>query len=216
MPVAASVAAYGSVLGVFAAQKEISWGVLLLMNLTIFAGSVQFVMVDMWVAPLPILEIILSATVINLRYLLIGASLNPIFQGSKILHKSLIMHFVADENWAVAMAFHRRGLATPAFLLGGGICLATVWCCGTLAGHQLGAVIRNPEIFALDFAFLAVFTALAISLWRGKKDVLPWLTAAAVSIGAEQLLPGKWYIAIGGVSGAIVPALLQYQRKETQ
>jgi 4-azaleucine resistance transporter AzlC len=216
LPVAASVAAYGSVLGVLAAQKQISWVVLLLMNLTIFAGSAQFVMVDMWVAPLPILEIILSATVINLRYLLIGASLNPIFQGSKILHKSLIIHFVADENWAVAMAFNRRGMATPAFLLGGGICLATVWCCGTLAGHQLGAVIRDPEIFALDFSFLAVFTALAISLWRGKKDVLPWLTAAAVSICAEKLLPGKWYITIGGISGAIIPALLQYRRKETQ
>jgi len=63
------------------------------MNLTIFAGSAQFVMVDLWAAPLPILEIILAAAVINLRYLLIGASLNPIFKGSKMVHKSLIMHF---------------------------------------------------------------------------------------------------------------------------
>jgi len=213
LPVAASVAAYGSVLGVMAAQKEISWAVLMLMNLSIFAGSAQFVMVDMWVAPLPILEIILAATVINLRYLLIGASLNPVFKGSKILHKSVIMHFVADENWAVTMASHRKGLATPGFLLGGGICLGVVWSCGTLAGHRLGAVIRNPELLALDFAFLAVFTALAISLWRGKKDILPWLTAAAAAIGAEQLLPGKWYIAVGGISGALVPIILQSRRR---
>ena len=216
LPVAASVAAYGSVLGVLAAQKQISWAVLLLMNLSIFAGSAQFVMVDMWMAPLPILEIILSATIINLRYLLIGASLNPVFQGSPMIHKSLIMHFVADENWAVTMASLRRGLATPAFLLGGGICLATFWSCGTFAGHQLGAVIRDPEMFAMDFAFLAVFTALAISLWRGKKDMLPWLTATIVSIGIAQILPGKWYIAIGGVSGAMVPLFLQWGRKESE
>jgi len=214
LPVAASVAAYGSVLGVLAAQKGISWAVLMLMNLSIFAGSAQFVMVDMWAAPLPILEIILAATVINLRYLLIGASLNPVFKGSTMIHKSLIMHFVADENWAVTMASRRRGLATPAFLLGGGICLAAVWSCGTLAGHRLGTVIRNPELLALDFAFLAVFTALAISLWRGKKDILPWLVAAAAAIGAEQLLPGKWYIAIGGISGAVVPMLLQRPGRE--
>lgn len=216
LPVAASVAAYGSVLGVLAAQKQISWELLLLMNLSIFAGSAQFVMVDMWVAPLPILEIILSATVINLRYLLIGASLNPVFRGTTMVHKSLMMHFVADENWAVTMASRHRGTATPGFLLGGGICLAAVWCCGTLAGHQLGAAIRDPEIFAMDFAFLAVFTALAISLWRGKKDVLPWLAAAVVSIGAEHLLAGKWYIVIGGVSGAMVPALLQWLGKEAR
>lgn len=215
LPVAASVAAYGSVLGVLAAQKQISWSVLLLMNLSIFAGSAQFVMVDMWVAPLPILEIILAATVINLRYLLIGASLNPVFQGSNMVHKSFIMHFVADENWAVTMASSRSGMATPGFLLGGGICLATVWCFGTLAGHQLGAVIRDPEMFAMDFAFLAVFTALAISLWRGKTDTLPWLTAAVVSIVADQLLPGKWYIVIGGVMGAMTAVLLQWRRKGT-
>ena len=216
LPVAASVAAYGSVLGVLAAQKQISWAVLLLMNLSIFAGSAQFVMVDMWVAPLPIFEIIMAATVINLRYLLIGASLNPVFQGSRMVQKSVIIHFVADENWAVTMAAHRRGGATPGFLLGGGVCLGAVWCGGTLAGHQLGAVIRNPEAYAMDFAFLAVFTALAVSLWRGKKDVLPWLTAAAVSIGAEQLLPGKWYIAIGGFSGAMVAVLRHDRSKEAR
>ena len=214
LPVAASVAAYGSVLGVLAAQKQISWPVLLMMNLSIFAGSAQFVMVDMWVAPLPIIEIILAATAINLRYLLIGASLNPVFQGSNLVQKSVVMHFVADENWAVTMAAHRRGAASPGFLLGGGICLGMVWCCGTLAGHQLGAVINDPRMFAMDFAFLAVFTALAVSLWRGKSDLLPWLTAAAVSIGADQLLPGKWYIAIGGVSGALVPALRSWYRRE--
>jgi branched chain amino acid efflux pump len=213
LPVAASVAAYGSVLGVLAAQKQISWPVLLLMNLSIFAGSAQFVMVDMWVAPLPILEVILSATVINLRYLLIGASLNPVFQGSRMIHKSIIMHFVADENWAVTMASSRSGMATPGFLLGGGICLAFVWSFGTLAGHQLGAVIRDPEMFAMDFAFLAVFTALAVSLWRGKTDTLPWITAAVASIAAEQLLPGKWYIAMGGVTGAMTAVLLQWRKK---
>ena len=213
LPVAASVAAYGSVLGVLAAQKQISWAVLLLMNLSVFAGSAQFVMVDMWVAPLPILEIILAGAVINLRYLLIGASLNPVFRGSPIAHKSVIMHFVADENWAVTMAAHRRGGATPAFLLGGGICLGAVWCLGTLAGHQLGAVIQDPEMFALDFAFLAVFTALSVSLWRGKQDVLPWVVAAVAAIAAEQLLPGKWYIAIGGVCGALVPAWVHSQKQ---
>ena len=36
LPVALSVAAYGSVLGVLAAQKDLSWTELLLMNLSIF------------------------------------------------------------------------------------------------------------------------------------------------------------------------------------
>jgi len=76
-----------------------------------------------------------------------------------------------------------------------------------MMGHSLGAVIRNPETYALDFAFIAVFTALVIGLWRGKNDIVPWLVAAALAIIAEKLLPGKWYILIGGISGALVSAL---------
>lgn len=66
LPVAASVCAYGSVLGVLAAQKNLSWLELLVMNLSVFAGSAQFVMVDMWGPHLPVLEMIFAVMIINL------------------------------------------------------------------------------------------------------------------------------------------------------
>ena len=117
------------------------------------------------------------------------------------------MHLVADENWAVTMAAGRRGEASTAFLLGGGICLCSIWSMGTLLGHRLGALVAQPERFALDFAFVAVFTALTVSLWRGKRDILPWLAAAALALAAEHWLPGKWYILVGGLGGALVAVL---------
>jgi predicted branched-subunit amino acid permease len=207
LPVGASVAAYGSVLGMLAAQKGLTWLQLLAMNLSVFAGSAQFVMVEMWVPPLPILEMTLAVLIINTRYLLIGASLHPLFAGRSFFHKASIMHLVADENWAVTMAAHRRSGATTGFLLGGGICLCFIWSMGTLLGHQLGALVTHPERFALDFAFVAVFTALTVSMWRGKSDIAPWITAAILAVAAERWLPGKWYIVIGGIGGALVPAL---------
>ena len=38
-----------------------------------------------------------------------------------------------------------------------------------------------------DFAFTAVFTALAVSLWRGKGDLVPWAGAALLAILSEKL-----------------------------
>ena len=204
LPVAASVIAYGSVLGVLAAQKGVGWGQLLFMNLSIFAGSAQFVMVDMWNPPLPVVEMVAAVFIINFRYLLIGASLRSLFQGASLGHKSAVMHLVADENWAVTMAADRKGGTTTYFLLGGGVCLILAWSFGTLLGHRMGAAIQNPEMFALDFAFLAVFTALAVSLWRGKSDTLPWVGAALFSILGERFLPGKWYVVTGGIGGALL------------
>ncbi len=204
LPVAASVAAYGSVLGMLAAQKGVTWLQLLTMNLAVFAGSAQFVMVEMWAPPLPVVEMVLAVLVINMRYLLIGASLYPLFRGKRLAHKAGIMHLVADENWAVTMAAHRGGGASTGFLLGGGICLCSIWTMSTLAGHRLGALVNHPERFALDFAFVAVFLSLAVSMWRGKRDIAPWVSAALLAILAQRWLPGKWYIVIGGVGGALL------------
>lgn len=205
LPVAVSVAAYGSILGVLAAQKQISCFALLAMNLSVFAGAAQFVMVETWMPPLPILEITLAVLAINFRYLLIGASLRPLFKGKSLLHKLLMMHLVADENWAITMAEHRKGTASTHFLFGGGICVLFAWCLGTLTGHTLGAVVQEPETYGLDFVFVAVFAALVTTLWRGQKDLVPWLVAAASAVLCQQLLPGKWYIVVGGISGALVP-----------
>lgn len=207
--VSASVAAYGSVLGLMAAQKGLTWYQLLIMNLSVFAGSAQFVMIDMWLPPLPVFEIILAVLVINMRYLLVGASLNPLFLGTTLRHKMLFMHLVADENWAMTMARFHKSPTTSWFLLGGGLCVQTAWSFGTLLGHRLGAVIASPERYGLDFSFVAVFTALVFSFWKGRQDILPWLIAAATAVAAESLLPGKWYIICGGIAGALAAAILQ-------
>ena len=204
--VSASVGAYGSVLGLLAAKKGMAWGQLLSMNLSVFAGSAQFVAVEMWRPPLPVLGIILAVLVINMRYLLITASLQPLFSGYSLLHKLLFIHLVADENWAITMARLQKEPVSIYFLLGGGLCVQMAWCAGTMCGHQLGAVIERPELYGLDFAFVAVFTALVFSFWHGRSDLLPWLTAGVLAIVAEKFLPGKWYILAGGIAGALVAA----------
>lgn len=213
--VAASVFAYGSVLGLMAVQKGLSWYQLLVMNLSVFAGSAQFVMVDMWLPPLPLMEITLAVLVINLRYLLIGASLSPLFHGTSLRHKMLFMHLVADENWAMTMARFHKGTASTWFLLGGGICVQAAWCSGTLLGHRLGTGIANPEQFGLDFSFVAVFTALVFSFWKGKQNILPWGITAVTAVISESLVPGKWYIVCGGICGALTAAFIPDSKKRT-
>jgi len=202
LPLAASVAAYGSVMGVLAAQKGLTWFALAFMNLAIFAGSAQFVMVDMWTRPLPIWQITFAVLAVNMRYLLIGASLSPVLAGQRTGRKLAMMHLVVDENWATTMAERRRGFAGVGFLLGGGVCIFLAWCGGTLAGNLFGAVIENPEAYALDFAFIAVFTALCVKMWRGRRDLVPWAATFVLAVAAEKVLPGKWYIIVGGMGGA--------------
>ncbi len=149
----------------------------------------------------------LAALVINLRYVLIGASLESLFSGKSLLHKACMIHLVADENWAVTMREQRYGTATTWFLFGGGVFLYLSWSFGSVAGLLGGGLISAPEKYALDFAFPAVFTALAVGLWRGKSDIFPWLVSGGLALLSYHLLPGKWYIIIGGLGGALAAML---------
>ena len=178
------------------------------MNLFIFAGSSQFLMVDMWSNTLDILGIIIAAVMINLRYFLIGASLNPLFATSSTRDKLAYMHLVADENWAVTINRHKQHPITPLFLFGGGVCLLLIWSLGTTSGFLLGGFIAEPETYGLDFAFIAIFTALTFTMYKGKSDILPWFVAALVAVLCERYLPGKFYIVLGAISGSVTAVWL--------
>lgn len=216
IPLALSAMTYGAVLGVLSGQKGVTWAEMMTMNGLLFAGSAQFVMVDMWSYPLATMEIVVAVLIINLRYLLIGASLQPVFKGYSVVQKAAMMHLVADENWAITMARHRTQGTTPYFLLGGGLLLFVAWSASTISGNILGGFVVEPEKYGLDFAFVAVFAALSLSLWRGKSDVLPWLIAASLALAGNYLLPGKWYIVLGGVGGALGAAMQPKKNTEEQ
>ncbi len=215
IPLAISAMAYGGVFGVISGNQGVSWAEMMAMNFLLFAGSAQLVMIEMWQDPIPVFAIGLAVLVINMRYLLMGASLQPVFADRPLWKKALGMHLVADENWAVTIAAHRNGGTTPTFLVGGGILLLCTWSVATLSGNLLGGQIVSPEKWGLDFAFVAVFAALTMSLYQGKDELLPWVTAAVLAIIGEQLLPGKLYIALGGFGGGLAAMFLE-MRKKTQ
>lgn len=209
-----AVTGYGAVFGVLAAGKGISLAAMEAMNLFIFAGAAQFVMVEMWHPSALAAEIVLAALIVNLRYLLIGASLRPLFEGRPLGHKAVGIHLVADENWAVTMnGLARRPDLTPAHLLGGGLCLAGFWHAASIAGHALGGFLPAPEVLGLDFAFTAVFLALALGLWKGRGDLLPWIVTGATAWAASELLPGKWYVLIAAAAGFAVTVALHARRE---
>lgn len=208
IPISLSVFAYGSVLGVISAQKGVALFELVLMNIFIFAGSAQFVMVDMWSSSLDILGITLAALMMNLRYFLIGASLNPLFINSSKKQRLQYIHFATDESWAITMDRLKNEKLTPVFLLGGGSCIFLMWFTGTILGYNLGEFISNPSKYGLDFAFVAIFTALTINMYKGKSDLIPWLIAALTAIICEYYLPGKFYIVIGAIVGSLSAVFL--------
>jgi 4-azaleucine resistance transporter AzlC len=205
--IAVSVFTYGLVFGVLAQQAGLSLAEALLMSGLVFAGGSQFAVMGMWVYPLPIFNIVLTALVVNLRHLLMGASISPWLSRIKPWQRYVSVFFITDESWALTMGQYAKNKGNGAFLLGSGFTIFVAWNGATVTGRWLGGILPDPAKWGLDFAFAAVFIALLVGMWKGKASLLPWVVAGVVSVVTAQLLPGsKWYILVGGLAGSLVGA----------
>jgi len=208
LPVTVSVFAYGLVFGLLARQTGMRFVDALLMSSLVYAGSAQFVALDLWASPLPIGALVLTTLIINLRHILMGAALRPWFGSLPPILAYGSMFFLVDENWALSMREFVRGGRNVGFFIGSGAAIFCAWVGATVSGFTIGSAIRDPAELGLDFAFTAVFIALLVGLWRGRKDFVPWLVAALVAVVAARYLPGKWYILIGGLAGTAAGAVM--------
>lgn len=206
LPLTVSVAAYGTVFGVLTRRADLSLAESLLMSGIVTAGTSQFVAVDLFASGATLLAIVFTTLLVNLRHLLMGASLRPWFAPLPKRQAYGSLHFLSDESWALTMAEYDRGQRDAAFLIGSGATLFAAWIAATGIGHLAGAAIGDPTTLGLDFAFAAVFAALLVGMYKGRADLLPWLTGAAVAVLADWLLPGNWYVLVGGVAGCLVGA----------
>lgn len=215
-PVALTVFAYGVVLGVIASGKDLTILEIVFMDGAMFAGTAQFVVVEMWNRPFAYFEIVTAVFIMNLRYLLVGASLRPVFEKSGIIHRITMMHLVADENWAVTMHEFKKSSITPKFLFGGGVCVLLNWTFGTLVGYFLGESFSLTQTAVLDFIVTAVFTSLAVSLYENKEDMFPLAVAAFSAWISGRYIPGKWFIITGALAGSATAALAYKEEEQNE
>ncbi len=209
IPLAISAFAIGIVFGVLARQAKLNVLDALLMSGLVYAGASQFVALSLWTTnPFPVTTIILTTFIVNMRHMLMGASLRPWFAKLSPWKVYTTVFFMVDESWALTMSDLAKGGRDAGFLFGSGFTLYVAWVSSAVIGRTVGAWIQNPAQWGLDFAFTAVFTALLVGMWKGKSNLLPWAVAAVVAVAAAHWLPGKWYILLGGIAGSVVGAII--------
>lgn len=205
LPLAVGVALYGTAFGLLAAQvgfDELQVGV---MGALVFGGASQIVAVERVAAGAGAIAAITAGFALNLRLVLITASIREVYADRPAWQIALGAHFTSDESWALMLAQRARGQdAGYWYLVGAGAGLLVTWLVATVGGVFFAAVIPEPRAFGMDLAFTAAFIAIARSLWRGKKDLLPWLVAlATVALtAATGVLAPSWAIMLGGMAGA--------------
>ncbi len=210
LPLALAVIPFGLVMGNVASEKGLSVLETMFMSMVVFAGASQFAAVEIWRDPLPAVTLVTTVLLVNLRHVLMGASLVKPFANASQPHVYGVLALLCDECWALGMrrAADRGGRLPPAYLLGVSATMWLFWVPSTGIGAALGGTLREPERFGLDFVFTAVFLALLVSFWNGARNAVPWVVSAGVAVVASRALPGVWFILAGGAAGAITGAII--------
>ena len=205
-PLAPGALLYGMVFGVLASERGFSLMQALLMSLFVYSGTAQLAVIQGWSQTQALLPVVVTVLVINARYVLYGAAIQPWLAGASRPQAFVSLFTLGDSNWALAMREYHAGYRDSGFVLGSGIAMALPWLAGTVAGQLLGRSVPNPVSFGLDFMLPAFAAAIGISVWPGQRGVAPAIAAALAALALMHLVPGAWYIVGAGLAAGMAGA----------
>jgi 4-azaleucine resistance transporter AzlC len=202
-PLALAATPFGLIFGAEALRHGLTPAEAVFMSATVFAGSAQFMAVGLWQHPAPWLGLAFAALLVNLRHVLMSASLVHKMRRFRPWQRWSAAFVLADETWATSERHALSQPLTPAFYAGAGLTLYLYWVLVTGLGTIVGGYVPKPELFGLDFAFPAVFICLVMGFakdWRAAPVVIASATAALVT---HRLFGGTWFVIAGGIAGMV-------------
>ena len=218
LPILVGVFPFGMIYGVLALAAGLPPVLAQAMSAIVFAGSSQFLAVNLIGGGAPGMVIILTIFIVNLRHALYSASVAPYVRRLSPLWKLLLAYLLTDEAYAVAITHYMErpaDLAGPPpnrhwYFLGAGLALWTAWQTSTALGIFLGAQV--PDSWSLDFTLALTFIALLVPNLKDRASGLAALSAGVVAVlGAG--LPYKLGLLAAAVVGILAGVWSERQWK---
>ncbi|MBO5274986.1 MAG: AzlC family ABC transporter permease [Clostridia bacterium] len=182
IPVMTGYLVLGFGFGVILATK--GYGILwaLGMSLFIYAGSMQFVAIDLITGGAGIITTALTTLMVNARHLFYGISMVEKYKsaGAK---KPYLIFALTDETYSLLCAEqvteeNRRAFHTRSFLIS--LFDQIWWVTGSVIGSMAGAHLPFSTE-GIDFALTALFVTVFVEQWLSTKRHLPALIGVGVS-----------------------------------
>lgn len=197
----------GLLYGALSAGKGLSLAETTLMSVSVFAGGAQFAAIEIWRTPAPVAVLAFSTLLINLRLVLMSASLAPKTGTWSAWQRFLGFFVLADENWAMAERRAAQRPLSPMYYFGAIVPFYCGWVVCSALGAVAGSFMGDPKRIGADFAFTALFIGLVAGFWKGRSTAVTAVASAVASAGAYWLFGPPWHVASGAVAGIAAAAL---------
>ena len=151
-----------------------------IMSLTMYAGSMQFVILPLLKSDVSIIAIIILTLSVNIRMMFYGVSLLKEYKNSR--SKFLFILTLSDETFALDTSIKPPSDVNKAdFFLAIGIINYLVWALASYIGALLGGLI-SFNTMGMDFVLTALFLVLLVEQYFSTANHKPLKLGLALSI----------------------------------
>jgi 4-azaleucine resistance transporter AzlC len=211
VPLLLGAAPFGLIYGTMAVASDLSAAAAMAMSLLVFAGSAQFVAVGLVAARTPLLIIVATTFVVNLRHMLYSATLLPHLKHLPQRWRIPLAFLLTDEAFAVTVHRLQKVAGSPYghwHQLGASVTMYLNWQVWSLLGLILGDRMPDVASWGLDVAMPIAFIGMTIPFVRSLPMVVCVCTAGACGLLTVSL-PYKLGIIVSTLAGVLAGLLAE-------
>lgn len=171
----------------------------LAMSVFVYAGSMQYLAVDLLTGGASLISAAITTLMVNARHLFYGVSMVDKYKGAG-KRKPYMIFALTDETYSLVCSGnedksdeerHRYYFLVSVFD-------QIYWVCGSVIGSLLGQVIPFSTE-GIDFALTALFVTVFVEQWESTKDHIPAIVGVAASVLS---------LAVFGADDFLIPAMI--------
>lgn len=199
IPVLSGYIVLGMGFGVLMQTNGYSFWLVLAMSALIYAGSMQYLAVDLLCGGASLVSAALTTLMVNARHLFYGISMVDKYKGAG-KKKPYLIFALTDETYSLVCSGnedktdeerHRYYFLVSLFN-------QIYWVAGSLIGALLGEIIPFSTE-GIDFALTALFVTVFVEQWKSTRDHVPALVGALASVLC---------LVIFGAGDFLIPAMI--------
>lgn len=188
IPITLGAIPFGLVFGVAATSIGITPLQGTIMSMFMIAGAAQLAMIELIRNNAAAWVIILSALIVNLRFVIYSASLAPHFQSFSLRWKILDAALITDQPFALSIAYFNEYPDAPHknwYHFGHSLALWITWVTSSALGLMVGAVI--PASWSLGLTIPFMFLGMVIPAIRGRSYLIAAIVSGVIAVLAHGL-----------------------------
>ncbi len=213
IPIVVGYLPMGAAYGILARQAGMELLPAVLMSLVVFAGASQFIAVGLLAAGATGLEVVGTTLFVNLRHVLMSASLSPYYQEAPRKALPFVAWGVTDETFAISINRYVAGEADHRYGLTLHYTAYASWVTGTVAGALAGTLIPPALQSSLEFSLYAMFVGLVILQVTDRLHLAVAATSAMLCTLFTGFMTGTWPVITAAIVGATLGLVMEGRAK---